>query len=212
MRTSPRVTHRQPGVRAAAHLGDRSKATTLSVTTGHDDDMPNDGPTLYRTRGGALLHLPTCLHLIDTDPASLVEVPTEDQADLDTCSSCATELDGNGRRLFASLDDALEALPMPLDNRARCREIAAELDFDSIWIPNVQRYVAIGTGRRVAAYFATGIAYVQPPGQDRWTEPFPNYGGPGAGGGAEHRADRPVEVCPVHRIALPASGICDDCA
>lgn len=174
--------------------------------------MPNDAPTLYRTQGGELLHLPACLHLIDTDPATLVEVPPGARADLNTCTSCATELEGNGRRLFASLDEALEALPMPIDNRARCREIAAELTFDTVWIPNVQRYVAIGTGRKVVAYFATGIAYVQPPGEDGWREHFPNYSGPGAGGGAERRAERPIELCPVHQIALPASRVCDDCA
>lgn len=173
--------------------------------------MPIDAPTLFRTPSGTLLHLPACPHLLDTDPGVLVEVSVAEFETYTVCKTCEPELEGRGATRFDSFEDALEALPVPLENRPRCREIASTLTYDRIWIPASRPYVAVGNGGGVVAYFAVGYVYVQAPGEEHWREEFPNFGG-STGGSRERRADQQVTVCPVHQIALPASGVCDDCA
>src|SRR4051794_20667208 len=101
-------------------------------------------PTLYRVKGGPKLHLPGCIHLMDTDPATLIPEQDGDRDRYGICKSCQPELDGSApREPFTNLDDALEALPMPLENRPRCKEIAAGIEYDVIYIPSSHQYVAI---------------------------------------------------------------------
>lgn len=59
----------------------------------------------------------------------------------------------------------------------------------------------------------------------RWRYVQSDYRGPGmyyvehpinrlheGGGGAAGKRERPVEICPIHQVALPSTGLCDDCS
>lgn len=174
--------------------------------------MSETGSTLYRTATGTSLHLPSCKHLQDTPVENRIAVAPGDQLELQVCTWSADELAGTGRRYFDTLDSAFEALPVPVDNRIRIREILAQLRFDLVWIPNGGQYIAVGLSGSVAtAYVNRGFVDVRLPdgGYDR--ELFANYGGGSAGSGGPASPDLPVQVCPQCHVALPATGKCDDC-
>lgn len=170
-----------------------------------------DVPTLYRTAHGGKLHRLECIHLADTDPATLVPEGPGDREALQICATCQAVLGGAERHLYATFDEALEALPIPLDNRARCRELAATVDHTDVWIPNSRAYIALGNHRGVVAYFNVGYADMQPPGGAPWREEFPNFASSSASSANTYRARVVEKSCPVHHITLPGSGICDDC-
>ncbi|KQR10431.1 hypothetical protein [Cellulomonas sp. Leaf334] len=169
-------------------------------------------PTLYRPESGKLLHLPGCTHLTDTDPTTLVLAQDGDRDRYAICKSCQPEIDGSApREWFDSLDVALGALPMPLENRPRCKELAAGIAYDRIYIPSSHQYVAIGTVKGVLAYFSVGVVDLQPSGGPKSRELFPNYAGPTTGTRGKTHAEMDETVCPVHNEVLPATGVCDYC-
>ncbi|ROS79129.1 hypothetical protein [Cellulomonas sp. PhB143] len=170
------------------------------------------GTTLYRVSPSGRLHIPGCSHLQVTDRDKLVEASPEDRARLELCSECGDEIRGVGRRTFASLDAALEALPLAVENRPRVREIVRDVEHSRVWIPNGGSYVALGytDGRPAAAYVNRGFVDVR---DESLSPPYerhelPNFAGRGIGGAAG-RAERPTATCPQCHMSLPASGVCE---
>jgi hypothetical protein len=157
------------------------------------------------------LHLRSCSHLQDSSRALLVEASPQDRIDIPVCSECDAEIHGVGRQRFSSLEEAFEAFPLPLENRARMREIASHLTYNDVWIPNGRSYVAVGIkGQAAAAYFAPGYVdvHVEPAGYRR--EELPTYVAGGAGV-AGRMVRRQAVRCARCNIELPATGRCDEC-
>jgi hypothetical protein len=136
-------------------------------------------------------------------------IPVSDPDDLDAtevCGSCADEARGIGRTYFNDFEDALESYQVPLDNRPRYRQVAAQHDHDTIWIPRSRAYVAIARGNtRAAAYFGKGYIWTYESGR----EAMPNYAG-ASGGAGSGSGERPLLLCPVCHQALPGTGVCDE--
>lgn len=169
-------------------------------------------PELYRTRTGTSLHLFTCAHLRDTPAADRILVDPADTGGAEPCTWTADELNGTGREYFTSSEAALEALPLALENRALARGLIAEHEFEDVWIPNGRQYVAFARRGMPAVIFVNrGFADVRLDAGSYERTEFPTYGGSASAAGQSPRSGTAPEICPVHHMAIPASGICDDC-
>jgi hypothetical protein len=158
-----------------------------------------------RTPSGGKVHLPQCTHL----SVSTELLPVPEPEDLDApgvCGSCADEARGIGRTYYDTFEDALRQYQAPLDNRPRYRQVAAQHEYDTIWIPRSRSYIGIAQGNaRAAAYFGKGYIWTYESG----LEEMPNYAG-ASSGAAAGAAERPAQLCPVCHQALPATGVCDE--
>ena len=122
------------------------------------------------------------------------------------------QMDEQGRRYFATLHAAMEALPVPVEVRGQVLRLGIG-EFDRVWIPAGREYVALAEdGQNVAWYVNRTFAdrYVGPKQYAR-TE-FSNFVGRAGGAKGAAVAAQHAAVCPVHHIQLPASGVCDECA
>ncbi|MGV8978776.1 MAG: hypothetical protein ACOH17_12080 [Cellulomonas sp.] len=90
--------------------------------------------TLCVTGNAGMLHTVECPHLEVAALAALVPATTDQLERLPVCSSCRAILDGARRSTYSTIDQAIEALHMPMENRIRAREIAAELTFSRVWM------------------------------------------------------------------------------
>lgn len=156
---------------------------------------------LIRTPGGSKLHIEGCSHLTATSDAR--PASDEDARLLELCVECAAELNGQGRTPFDSLDAAMEEYGVPVDARAKVRELVAPVGADRIWIPYSRSYIAMGKGTTRALYI--GKTYVWIDGErTTWPEYSP-------GGGGSSSRERDDVICPTCGLALPLTGVCDDC-
>ena len=167
--------------------------------------------TLCVTGNAGMVHTVQCPHLEEAGLAALVPATTEQLERLPVCSSCRAILDGARRSTYATIDQALEALHMPLENRRRAREIAAELTFSRVWIPSSGSYIGVGgpPGTAAVAYFGKGYVELHVPQGGYETEWLPVNG---AGGGRCSSAHlEQVNICPTRFTQLPATNLCDTC-
>lgn len=205
---------RQPARRARRpHPAGHLVANRLGKR-GHTRRMANELDDLLQmqvTQDANMLHTRECPHLGRQALAALVPATEEQQEQLHTCSSCRDILDGGRRATFEDLGEAMEALPLPVENRARVREIAAELTYSQIWIPASRSYIAVaGTpGTAALAYINKGFVDIRRSvgGYDREVLPLSRAGG----GRASGAVSRPRALCSRCYTMLPASGICDTC-
>ncbi len=170
-----------------------------------------DERTLYVTPQAKMLHTTECPHLDAAGLSALRRAKASEIAELPTCSSCQDILDGGRRLTFASVDAAMESLPMPLENRARVRKIASELTFSQVWIPASKAYIAVAevAGSPAVAYFNKGFVDVRLTSGGYHREFLPRtQAGDRRSGAAD---ERPVALCPTCHTQLPASGQCDTC-
>ena len=156
---------------------------------------------LFRTAGGARLHIPGCYHVHGVE---VVAATDQDRAAMEVCSVCQDELDGYGRKYHADLDAALRHFGAHAGTWAEIKRRLAPVAWDTVWTPYSLSYIAVGLDGRGVAWVGKTYVYAE----DRFVE-LPGYR-PGGGGGV------PVEqwvgdVCPTCRIALPLSGTCDEC-
>lgn len=172
------------------------------VDTARDVEMFG-GRTLFRVKDGSRLHLPMCSHVYGYP---MTEASSDDLATIEVCHWCSKELEGVGRTPHDSLGDAMRFFGMPVEAQAKVREALRDLEWTAIWTPYSKSYIAVGHEAAAAAWI--GKTYIAVKGEP--VVELPGYS-PGGGGGspAEERA---VELCPVHFIQLPATGVCDDCA
>lgn len=163
-----------------------------------------------------ILHTAECPHLGPAALAGLVPATPEQQVELPVCSSCRKVLDGHRAQRFTSFEAAMEAFQAPLENRAVMREIAAGLEFAEIWIPASNSYIGVAPARGVSAvaYFSRGFVETRREGggYDVVELPVNWLRSRGRSSNATARLDdmdRPV--CTSCWMALPSSGVCDDC-
>jgi len=168
---------------------------------------------LFRTKHGSNLHLFSCAHLQDTPVEDRLQVDDAEHDETRLCRWTADELNGTGRRYFSGLEEAMEALPLSLENRRSAREIVGAAEFDRVWIPGSQQYIALaGESGPASIYVNRGFADVRTDsGYDRTVFPSSQRRSGATNSRSQAGAER-HEVCPIHHMAVPASGVCDDCA
>lgn len=161
----------------------------------------------------AKLHVADCPHLSAERLAQLRPATEAEVADLLPCLSCQSIRDGARRQYFSSFDDALEALPAPVENRARMRQIAARLEIGRIWIPSSRQYIAVApvAGADAAAYFNRSFVDVRRTEGGYEREELPSGAQTQSGARAKNLAERTVTSCPACHMQLPSNGICDNC-
>ena len=116
------------------------------------------------------------------------------------------------RKHFEDVESAMAALPVPVESRPLVRETIRGIKYDEIWINDANGYVALShRGDKVSAYINRGFVDVLD-GPDYVRTTLPGF--VVREGGVRREAVREAEVarCPVHHMALPANGVCDDCA
>jgi hypothetical protein len=123
---------------------------------------------------------------------------------LPVCGWSQAEVDGVGRRYFATLSDAMRCFGTHVGTEHAIRESVADVLHDQIWVPNSGSYIALGLNGVVTA--CIGKSYVQLP--DGRLLALPGYA-PGAGGGALAEM-RYGALCPRCRLSLPLTGRCDE--
>lgn len=193
-------------VDAAAPWQPRHHACHAESVTPETADL-----TLSVTGDIEMLHTTECPHLGTASLAALVPATTEQLEELPVCSSCRGILDGARRSTYTTLDQALEAFQMPLENRPRAREVAAGLAFSRVWIPASGSYIGVGgpPGTPAAAYFGKGYVALRLPEGGYETEWLP-VNGAGGGRSSSGHAER-VNLCSTCFTQLPATNVCDNC-
>jgi hypothetical protein len=167
----------------------------------HTPPAPAEHP-LYRTVGGARLHIAECPHIIGVD----VQLATAaDRLAMAVCHWCRQELDGVGRTYFDTLEDAMRDFGTHAGTEPLIRDALRFVDWDQIWVPYSRSYIALGREGLGVAW--VGKTYVELQG-GTFVE-LPDYVA-GSGGGAE-RHDRVGHECPKCHLTMPLTGRCDGC-
>lgn len=157
---------------------------------------------LFRTASGRGLHLADCPHV----RGCAVHVAVREELDcLPVCGWSQSELDGVGRRYFATLDDAMRCFGTHVGTERSIRDSVATVLHDQIWVPNSAAYIALGLNGVVTA--SIGKSYVQL--HDGRLVALSDYTS-GSGGGVPSEA-RYGAPCPGCRLSLPLTGRCDEC-
>lgn len=158
--------------------------------------------TLFSTATGNRKHLRQCPHLLEKE---VVEVTADDPRPV--CDGCDKELNGHGRTYHADLDAAFASYQQPVETRALVKQFLAGVDWDEIWTPYSNSYIALGrAGRGVAWIHKT---YVEPAlGQ---VAELPGHALTASGTRSEDRSGVWGETCPSTYLKHPTSGRCDDC-
>lgn len=190
----------------ATHVGGACDARDVT------DDARAETLTLWAAPGLDMLHTVECPHLTAASLKALTPATDEQRESMQVCSSCRGLIDGDRRQTFDSLDEALEAFAMPLDNRPRVRQIAAGLSYGRVWIPASGSYIGIAgaPGTAAVAYFGKGYADVHHPGGYS-RELLPAHDRDTSRGTNERKQPPEPPVCPTCYTQLPVTGRCDQC-
>ncbi|HET6561556.1 MAG TPA: hypothetical protein VFG72_06750 [Marmoricola sp.] len=172
--------------------------TALPVPSSHSSVQE----PLFRTATGTRAHLAPCPHVHGAD---VLLVTPDDQPDLPVCEWSQKELAGVGRRYFDFLDEAMRFFGSHVGTERTVRDALRFVQHDEIWVPNSGSYIALGREGLAVAW--VGKTYVVPARGVLVT--LPGYV-PGGGGGVARDEVEP-KICERCRLALPVTGICDDC-
>lgn len=135
------------------------------------------------------------------------------------------------RESFQSLKHALLAFGVPTENHALVEQVCERIGV-SRWLPYSDHFRAVRTSEgpdlRVHWGWTEGFVNeeeVLMATDGRWTYVQSDHLGAGmyyvehpinrlheGGGGAPGKHEPLAQVCPVHHVALPSTGLCDDCA
>jgi hypothetical protein len=128
-----------------------------------------------------------------------------------TASTGAEGMDSGSGQDFASLDAAMEALPVPVEVRAQVRRIITG-PYVHIWIPASGGYIAMGDSRAQVAWYVrkTLVRRFLGDGLFKQTE-LANHGGRTLNDPAPAASAQQISTCPTCFMQLPTSGLCDDC-
>jgi hypothetical protein len=167
-------------------------------------ETPSTGMPLVKTATGARLHIEPCPHILGC--AVRNATPTEKLA-MSVCTWCEAEINGVGRWYFDDLGDAMRYFGAHVGTEGSIRDALRFVLHDQVWVPNSKAYISLGLGGLAVAW--VGKTYVVPI-RGLFVE-LPGYH-PHHGGGGLPSSERIGAVCTVHNVAMPLTGICDDCA
>jgi hypothetical protein len=159
--------------------------------------------------GLAKLHRADCPHLVAERLAQLRPATDEELMTFEPCTSCL-----NGKRTgFDSFETALEALPMPLENRPRAREVFRALTVTKIWVPASRQYIAVApsAGHSAVAYFNRSFVDVHEKDGGYAREYLLSASQASTGATARRADERQNDTCKSCGMQLPNTGRCDNC-
>jgi hypothetical protein len=159
--------------------------------------------TIVRTRGGLGLHLPDCPHVHD---CVVHDATSEELESVPLCGWSQAELDGVGRRYFATVEAAMRHFGSHAGTERRIRQHLRDVLYDQIWVPYSGSYIALGLGGAGVAW--VGKSYVS--FRDGRLETLPGYGSRGGGGTPAHQ--RYGDTCASCGLGMPLVGGCDFCS
>jgi hypothetical protein len=158
---------------------------------------------VYKTAGGRSLHLAPCPHI---HACAVSEATDADLAEHEICKWSQAELDGVGRVYFTTLEDAMRAFHSYSETWATIKHYVAQVEYDQIWIPNSQAYVAVGLRGQTVAWFGKTIlgfqdgSRVEMPGYESWLN-----------SGHVTAAQKQPQICQRCFVAMPLTGRCVSC-
>lgn len=158
---------------------------------------------LLKTDTGQRLHIAPCPHILG---AEVVAATEHDLATGQVCSWCEPEIAGKGRQYFASIEGAMKVFGTFSDTRKPIEQLAGSVEYDEIWTPASQSYVALGFKRQMVAWFGK-THFVNIVTGERVELPGYEEGG----GGGTTRVQRVAEICSRCSMEMPFSGICEYC-
>lgn len=159
--------------------------------------------TLYRTAGGRSLHLAPCPHI---HACSVSEATDIDLAGHEICKWSQAELDGVGRVYFTTIEDAMRAFHSYSETWATIKRLVAQVEYDQIWIPNSQAYVALGLRGQSVVWFGKSILGFH----DGSRVELPGYE-PGLNTGHGISGQKQPQICQRCFLAMPLTGGCVNC-
>ncbi|WP_454858459.1 hypothetical protein [Promicromonospora soli] len=159
--------------------------------------------------GLAKLHKADCPHLVAERLAQVRPATGDELATFEVCTSCLI-----GKRTpFDSFESALEALPMPLENRSKAREVFRALTVTRTWVPASRQYIAVApsAGDTAVAYFNRSFVDVRLDGGG-YDRTYLLSGSRTSKTATTHGADqRQNDACETCGTQLPNTGLCDYC-
>jgi hypothetical protein len=163
-------------------------------------------PLVHTGKSGAKLHIEACPHLSVT--SALVAATPESAEGRDLCESCRPELEQRGRTYYDTLERGMEALPVPVHNRALVRDFITgnDIRYSRVWIPASSQYVALGGPDQLTTYVNKYSIW-----HDYKVTEFPGFARGGGGGSTSSETLESVP-CPTCFMQLPATGVCDTCS
>lgn len=165
------------------------------------------------------LHWGTCASLDGQARQSLTIATAEQRNELPPCRYCWGAIGDVNRDPYTSLDAAMEALPLAIENRARAREIIAneaaqrEIPYPFLWIPPSRQYIGMssGPGGVAVAYVNRGFVEIHRGAGTYHREVLPTHGASSGGARSGRSGASEQAVCPKCFTQLPATGRCDTC-
>ena len=158
-------------------------------------------PVYFRTATGTRVHRPECPHLVGTDahPASPAE-----RLQHPVCDWSRAQDEGYGREHFDTVDDAMRRLGVPVEAHDTIVSALRFVRHDEVFTVNSLTYGALGSRGRTVAGFGKTFYWV---GDQRIN--LPSYVDSSRSG---HTSPKVYgDICPSCRLALPLTGVCDDC-
>ena len=158
-------------------------------------------PVYFRTATGTRVHRPECPHLVGTDahPASPAE-----RLQHPVCDWSRAQDEGYGREYFDTVEDAMRRLGVPVEAHDTILSALRFVRHDEVFTVNSLTYGALGSRGRTVAGFGKTFYWV---GDQRIN--LPSYVDSSRSG---HTSPKVYgDICPSCRLALPLTGVCDDC-
>ena len=123
---------------------------------------------------------------------------------MDICEWCASEICGLGRTYYDNLEDAMRAFGTYASTKELVRSAVKNVDYDSIWIPYSNSYIALGRNGLGVGWILRTVMQL-----DGRTIELPDYSPRSRTSSGD--ADSRGQVCTRCFIEMPLSGVCDNC-
>jgi hypothetical protein len=155
----------------------------------------------FRTATGTRVHRPECPHLVGTDAHAAT--PSE-RLQHPVCDWSRAQEEGHGREHFATVEDAMRRVGVPVEAHDAVLDALRFVQHDEVFTVHSLTYGALGRDGRTVAGFGKTYYWV---GGERIN--LPSYVDSSRSG---HTAPQVYgDVCPTCHLALPLTGVCDDC-
>jgi hypothetical protein len=158
-------------------------------------------PVYVRTSSGTRLHRPECPHVRGADahpatPAERLQHPV--------CDWSLAQEQGYGREHFDTVEDAMRRVGVPVEAHDAVLEALRFVRHDEVFTVHSLTYGALGRDGITVAGFGKTYYWV---GDKRFN--LPSYVDSARSG---HTGPKVYgETCPTCNLAMPRTGVCDDC-
>jgi hypothetical protein len=173
----------------------------MSELTNELDPAGHPATTYFRTTSGTRVHLPACPHLVGTDAHAATAA---ERLLHPVCDWSQAQLRGYGREHFASLEDAMRRVGVPVEAHATIGAALRFVEYDKVFAVHSLTYGALGFRGRAVAGFGKTYYWV---GARRVNLPaYVESARAGRTGAIAYG-----ELCLAHHVLKGLNGACDYC-